>query len=105
VSQTACVLFRTDASYTVKGDMKFGEKLAKALEEFNSTQSQQFISSGAHQYAAWVLGADVQDTTQVYVINGNGGERVTASSGSQAAIDALVAVLRGHGYTAIKRGK
>jgi len=104
MTQTACVLLRTDASYSVKQDMKFGEKLSKALEDFNDTQSQQFISSGRHQYAAWVLGADVQDTTQVYVINGNGGERVTATTGSQAAIDALVTVLRGHGYTAIKRG-
>ncbi len=104
MSQTACVLFRTDASYTVQEDMKFGEKLAKALGEFDSTKSQQFISSGRHQYAAWVLGADVQDTTQVYVINGNGGERVTATTGSQGAIDAMVEVLRGHGYTAIRRG-
>jgi hypothetical protein len=90
-NRTVCVVFRDDA---------FGadSELANAVEAFEKTQKVQVVGRGP-RFAAKVIGMDINEVAQVYVVQGQSGERVTPSSGSQASIDAMVDVLRGHGYT------
>ncbi len=94
----------------------FGPALRSAMEEFENTRSPQTIrflrtfGTGDTQYAerciaGGVVSLDTAEAVQVLVVSEGGGERVTKTSGNQAAIDALVDVLRGHGYTCIRRQK
>jgi hypothetical protein len=99
---------REEAAYSISNDPTFSSRLADALKAFQSERKPQAVATrhrGGDQYpyAAWVIGCDISEAAQVYVIQEHNGERVTAEVGSQGALDALVNVLRGHGYTCIKR--
>jgi hypothetical protein len=111
-NQRICVVVRSEATGNFSKDPAFGKKLSDAIDEFDKTKKPQRVESTvqyrygpASGIAAVVVGADISQTQQVYVIQESGAERVTSSNGSKAALDAMVEVLRGHGYTCVKRGQ
>jgi hypothetical protein len=108
MTESLCAAIRGDAIYSIGHDPTFGRRLADALSGFQTERKPQAIgtrhpSGDRYPYAAWVVGCDSSEAAQVYVIQEHNGERVTTEAGSQPALDALVNVLRGHGYTCTKR--
>ncbi|RWO06268.1 MAG: hypothetical protein EOS07_21750 [Mesorhizobium sp.] len=90
-NRTVCVVFRDDA---FDNDTELGE----AVEACQKTKRVQVFGRSS-LIAGKVIGIDTNEVAQVYVVQEQSGERVTSSTGSQASIDAMVDVLRGHGYT------
>jgi hypothetical protein len=101
---TVCVVMRRDETFSIERDPNFGRRIAEAIESYMATRQRQHVQiRKGSGIAAWVIGADAAETPQVYVLQEGTGERVTATEGSNAAIDAMVNVLRSRGYTCIKR--
>lgn len=101
---TICIAVRSTAAHGIDRDDKFGRSMSSALSKFDRTRSKQHILAHCpREIFGWVLGSDSADTQQVYVLQEGTGERVSATEGSKASVDALVNVLRSRGYTCIKR--
>ncbi|WP_376742345.1 hypothetical protein [Ensifer canadensis] len=105
MNKSLIVVVRESATYTISRDCDFGAKLAHAVESFDRTRVPQTVSVGAFGSTAKVVGGDFPGATQVYVVQENDAERVTSDRGSQAALDAMVNVLRGHGYQCIRSSR
>lgn len=101
---TVCVAVRSDEAFSIERDPNFCRRVAKAIHAFLSSRQKQHVQiHNGSGVAAWVIGADTGEAQQVYVLQEGTGERVTATEGSKAAIDAMVNVLRSRGYTCVKR--
>lgn len=101
---TVCIAIRRDEIFSIQSDPAFGRRIAEAIESFMTTRHKQHVQiRQGSGIAAWVVGADAAEAQQVYVLQEGTGERVTATEGSKAAVDAMVNVLRARGYTCVKR--
>jgi hypothetical protein len=102
---TVCVVVRSDETFSMERDTAFGLRISQAIKAHKTTRKKQPVQiRQGSGIAAWVIGADIAEARQVYVLQEGTGERVTATEGSKAALDAMVDVLRSRGYTCIKRG-
>ena len=105
-NDSVCVVLRKAANLD---DPAFGRRLSETISDFLNTKEPRkpalvTVASPWNNIGGWVIGADIAEADQVYVIREGQGERVTTSTGSAAALEALVTVLRGHGYTCRKSG-
>lgn len=105
MNKSLVVVVRENATYTISRDSAFGAKLSHAVESFDRTRAPQIVSVGPGGSTAKVVGGDFPGATQVYVVQENDAERVTADRGTQAALDAMVNVLRGHGYQCFRSSR
>lgn len=108
-AKTYCLVVRD--TWAVGPD--FGEAVKDAMERHERSRRCETVSyrkvygpgNVSVGYTGAVIGSGMADFDHVYVIHGNGGEQVTdAKTVSQASLDALVNVLRKHGYTCRRTG-
>lgn len=105
MNKSLVVVVRESATYTISRDRDFGAKLAHAAASFDQTRKAQTVSVGPYGSTAKIVGGDFHGSTQVYVVQENDAERVTADRGTQTALDAMVNVLRGHGYQCFRSSR
>lgn len=100
--RTIFMIIRDGDEWALRRDIHTGVAIADAADRFRRSSSREAIH-GTNGVMGFVIGGDTTDTPAIYVVRENEGEKVTSRSGSRASIEALVNVLRGHGYTCIKR--
>lgn len=105
MNKSVIVVVRESETYTIARDSDFGAKLSRAVTAFDQTRIGQTVSVGTFGSTAKVVGGDFPGATQVYVVQENDAERVTADRGTQASLDAMVNVLRGHGYQCFRSSR
>lgn len=101
--KTICVILRGSDAWDLERDLHAGAAISDAVDRFNHSHRREAVH-GSSGVMGWVIGADTTESAAVYVVQENDGEKVTSTTGTKASLDALVNVLRGHGYTCIKRG-
>ena len=102
MTKTIVAVFHHDSLYSARKDVLFGEKVLTASQNLKGRPPKpQVIRAGTHVSSlSWIIGQDTHEATQVYVVSEHSGRRVYGDlPASQADLDALVEVLRGHGYT------
>ena len=104
--KTFCVAIRDEAWFRMPN---FSALLDAAVRENNETHKPSVIMGKMTDFGnqinhipGHVLGSDVDEARQVYVLQNGSGERVSAREGSQASLDALADILRARGYRIVK---
>ncbi len=101
-SQSAVVVINADAH--IPDSLKFGKKLSKAVDEFKRSRKPAPIYINSYDtHIAWVVSLDIKSDPQVVVVREATGRAVTALNAHQEDLEAMINVLRKHGYTCIRR--
>ncbi|WP_312795574.1 hypothetical protein [Tianweitania sp.] len=103
MSETFVAVLHANSIHNARTYPTFGQKLHEAARELRGRPADPQPFTTYTSYAAtvsWIVGKDVSEAKQVYVVTEHAGRRIYADfAARQSDLDALVDVLRGHGYT------
>lgn len=103
--ESAVLVINTDSLWLLNKD-DFAGKFRDAVATFQKTKKPVPIYLRAlysSTSVAWVIGKGMKEEAQVFVVREHTGRAVTGDQAHKDDLEAMVNVLRRHGYTCIKR--